>query len=326
MGLFDFLKKKPATPEPSPAAAPANAPAGDAASAPKPAPTGPRYKGSNYTLPVEETPAAPFVPPMPAMPQAAPEAPVQFPYQPSNVLEELLMRAAHEPALRPAFYQALVNEELFAVTPPNPDNPSSGELQLTPGMEIQLQVLHDGKIPLFSSVERIHEGGVAPADVTYIRVRGFDLLQMVQAADCVLNPFSPAGKLLASQEIQDLLAGNLFPPADGPGGQVPVQLAPPADEPTELLEALRAFATNKPFIAQAYLAEMRLENSDEPPRLLLAFRVPDNQDPAFLQELGPIIEGRLQGYQFVDMMLLMPSGAQEPLNQYFDQQTPYYQK
>ena len=313
MGLFDFLKKKPETPETPPAAVPG---------APAPAPTGPRYKGSNYTLPTDEP-----APPMPAMPLISEPTygqNPQFPFPPTNVLEELLMRAVNEPNLRPAFYRALLQEDLLAVLL-HKEGDADGEVPLTPGMEIQLQVLNDGKIPLFSSAARIFEGGNASEGVSYIRVRGQDLLHMVQATDCVLNPFSPAGKLLTSQEMQDLLASDLVSAADGPApDQVPVQIGPPAESPTVLLEALRAFCASRPVIEQAYLAELRLENSQELPRILLAF-LTDNQEAGFLQELGPVLEGRLEGYQFVDLMVLNPA-ADEPLNQYFNLQKPFYQR
>ncbi len=318
MGLFDFLKKKPETPKTPPAASP-NPPS----TAPTPAATGPRYKGSNYTLPTTEP-----VPPMPAMP-LLPEPtygqPASFPFPPTNVLEELLLRAVNEPNLRPAFYQALLHEELLAVTLLK-EGDAGGEVPLTPGMEIQLQVLNDGKIPLFSSAARIFEGGLAPEGVSYIKVRGQDLLQMVQATDCVLNPFSPAGKLLSSQEMQELLTNDLLAPADGAAAdqQIPVQIGAPATPPTELLAVLGEFCATRSFIEQAYLAELRPENSPEPPRLLLAF-LTDDQQADFLQDLGPVIEGRLEGYQFVDMMVLNPT-ADEPLNQYFAQQEPFYRR
>ncbi|UOG73031.1 enhanced serine sensitivity protein SseB [Hymenobacter tibetensis] len=317
MGLFDFLKKKPEAPQTPPAAAP------DTTTTPAAAPAGPRYKGSNYTMPTQEQ--APPIPPMPLIPEPAygqPQIP-DFPFPPSNILEELLMRAANEPNIRPAFYQALLHEELLAVTLPK-EGDAGGEVPLTPGMEIQLQVLNDGKIPVFSAVERIFEGGIAPEGVSFIRVRGQDLLQMIQATDCVLNPFSPAGKLLTSQEMQELLASDLIHPPTDPASQVPVQIGAPAEPPTVLLDALREYCATRPFIEKAYLAELRVENSPEPPRILLAFQS-DEQNAEFLQELGPVIEGRLEGYQFVDMMVLDPN-ADEPLNQYFNQQEPFFQR
>jgi hypothetical protein len=319
MGLFDFLKKKPEAPVTPPAAAP-NATSTPAA----PATTGPRYKGSNYTLPVEET-----APPMPAMPPLIPEPAYgqppmpNFPFPPTNILEELLMRAVNEPNVRPAFYQALLHEPLLAVTLPK-EGDEGGEVEITPGMEIQLQVLNDGKIPLFTAPERIFEGGMPAESVSYIRVRGLDLLQMVQATDCVLNPFSPAGKLLTSQEIQELLASDLTTPPAEAGGQVPVQLGPPAEAPTVLLDALSGFCAEHSFVEKAFLAEMRIENSPELPRLLLAFQT-EEQQAEFLQELGPVIEGKIEGYQFVDMMVLNPA-SEEPINQYFEQQEPFYQR
>lgn len=326
MGLFDFLKKKPETPEIPSAPTPAPASAG---ATPATAPAGPRYKGSNFTLPVEEAPAAPSMPLIPMMPaqESGSEQFMELPYQPTNVLEELLMRAVQEPNLRPAFYQALLHEELYAVTLPKEGQPG-GETQIEPGMEIQLQVLHDGNIPLFSSVDRIFEGGVTPDSVSYIHVRGLDLLQMVQATDCVLNPFSPAGKLLTSQEIQDLLTSDLInlPNAPAEGEQLPVQLGPPTVPPTALLESLSEFCAGKDFIEQAFIAEMHIENSTEPSRLLLAFQTDSpEQNPEFLQELGPVMEGRIEGYPFVDMMLLNPT-SDEPLNQYFNQQEPFYKR
>jgi len=244
-------------------------------------------------------------------------------FTPTNILEELLMRAAAEPEVRPSFYQALLAEELIVITAPKEDTPA-GEVTVEAGTEIQLQVLHDGKIPVFTSKERIFDGENVPEPLSFLRLRGFDLFNMIQGADCALNPFSVVGKLLPAGEIADLLAGKLFEggPA-APEGQM--LIGPPAEYPAALADALRAYCAEQPFIEAAYLAELRLENSPEPPRLLLAFHT-EQSDPAFLQELGPIIQGTLQGdHQFVDMMLLDPS-SDEPLNQYFAQVEPVYQR
>ena len=307
MGLFDFLKPKnqPAdAPAPTPPPA-AGAPAADA-------PSGPRYKGANYTLP---TPAAAPVPPppLPAPPQPA--------FEPVNQLEEALLRAATEPAARPLFYQGLLQEEVLVVLHPQ-ENLAKGEITPTEGMEIQLQVLTDGKIPVFTALERIREGAVELADLSYLRLRGFDLFQMVQGTDCALNPFSAVGKLLPAQELADLLAGHLTG-ADA-GQQVQVTLGEPTDYPTALADALRAYCATNPAIERAYLAQMQLQNSPEPPRLLLAFQAVDN-DPAFLQEVGPVVQPHVEGQQTLDMLLIDPTSP-EPINQYFLQTEPFYQK
>ena len=145
MGLFDFLKNKPgdtpATPSPAvPNAtpAPADKPAG-----------GPRYQGAKFTAPAEPGPAVPTF----QMPEPEP-----FPFEPENVLEQLLLLAATDENARPAFYQALLQEEILMILAPI-EGAETGEVILAEGQEIQLQVLNDGKLPIFSSVPRLSDGG-----------------------------------------------------------------------------------------------------------------------------------------------------------------------
>lgn len=328
MGLFDFLKKKDeGTPAPAPTPTPA---AGTTAAPETPAtpasPAGPRYKGSNYQMPAAPAPApVPFIPPAPPIPlpgglgQEAPQLPD---FQPLNILEQLLMQAAVEPQFRSPFYQALLGEEVVVVMA-GQEGQEPGEVTPTEGMEIQLQALHDGKIAVFTAVERIFDNGAVPeGSVAYLRLRGHDFFTMVKGADCALNPFSAVGKLLEAAEIEALLAGQLFEmpaPAD-----VQVSLHQPEPEPTELLEGLREYSATQDHIRTVYLAEMRMQNNPEQSRLLVAFDT-ENQDPAFLQDLGPVIQGKIGEAQFVDLMLI-DTASEEPLIQYLLTTTPVYQR
>jgi hypothetical protein len=313
MGLFDFLKSKkdsaaPAAPSPS-------TPAPAAPAADSPAPAGPRYKGASYTSPAPEPVPAPTLPAMPELP----------PFQPVNILEELLFNAASQPEFRPDFYRALLGEQLIVVMLPKEGDTTGGEVQPTEGMEIQLQVLNDGKIPVFSSLERLYEGGMEVDSVPYLRVRGIEFFQMIQGAECALNPFSPVGKLLPADELADLLAGRLFPGGEeAMAQQVPVLLGQPADYPTQLLEALRTFSVEKPAIQAVYIAQVQLQDNSAPPRLLLAFHTDDN-DAAFLQERGPVVQGNISDHELVDVLVLDPT-SQEPLNQYFTTVEPVYKR
>ncbi|UPL47483.1 enhanced serine sensitivity protein SseB [Hymenobacter sublimis] len=334
MGLFDFLKKKPedaaapaSAPTPSPAAATpgADSPA-TPASTEQNKPAGPRYKGSNYQMP-----AAPAAPPMPHIPPAPPiplpgafgeEAPQLPDFQPLNILEQLLMQAAVEPQFRSPFYQALLGEEVVVVMA-GKEGQEPGEITPTEGMEIQLQALHDGKIAVFTAVERIFDNGAVPeGSVAYMRLRGHDFFTMVQGADCALNPFSAVGKLLAADEVQALLSGQLF---EAPNPQdMQVSLHQPEPEPTELLEGLREYSATQPHIRTVYLTEMRMQHNPQEARLLVAFDT-EQQDPAFLQDLGPVIQGKIGDAQFVDLMLIDPN-SEEPLIQYLLTTTPVYQR
>ena len=309
MGLFDFLKNKPADES---AAAPAPATPGTV-----PAPTekpagGPRYQGAKFTAPAE--PAAPAF----TLPDPEP-----FPFQPENVLEQLLLLASTDENARPAFYQALLQEEILMILAPM-EGIAEGEVVLSEGQQIQLQILSDGKLPVFSSVPRLTDGGVDNGAVSYVRLPGHAFFNMVQGQDCVLNPFSPAGKLLPKDELAALLAGQLTGPLSPNGGDAQVLLSQPAEYPTAVAEALTTWAATQPHLEAAYLAQMQLADNPEVPRLLLAF-ISSNPDPSFMQELGPILEGKTTAYQFVDLMLL-DTNSDEGVNPYFKQVEPFYKK
>ena len=310
MGLFDFLKNKPgdtpATPSPAtPSAtpAPAEKPAG-----------GPRYQGAKFTAPVEPEPVVPTY--------QVPE-PMPLPFEPENVLEQLLLLAATQEDARPAFYQALLQEEILMILAPM-EGIEPGEVTLAEGQEIQLQVLSDGKLPIFSSPPRLTDGGIENGPVSYVRIPGHAFFNMIQGQDCVLNPFSPAGKILPKDELAALLAGQLAGPLSPTGGDAQVLLSQPAEMPTAVSEAVAAWAAGQSHIEAAYLAQMQVATNPDVPRLLLAFHS-TTSDPSFMQELGPVLEGKTDVYQFVDLMLL-DMNSEEGVNPYFKTIEPFYQK
>jgi hypothetical protein len=309
MGLFDFLKNKP---EPTPAAAPTPpaAPANTSSTG------GPRYQGAKFTAPPA---AAPAPEPIMQMPELPP-----MPFEPANILEHLLLLATNDENARPAFYQALLQEQILMVLAPN-DTLAPGEVVLNEGQEIQLQILSDGKIPVFSSEARLRDGNMAEVPVSFVRVPGHAFFNMVQGQDCVLNPFSPAGKLLPKEEVAALLAGQLTGgPAGAPEGEAQVQLSQPDAYPDGLVDGLREYCATNPNIDTAFLALMSVAGAPDNPRLLLAFETTES-DPAFLQDLGPVLNGKTGAYQFVDLMLLDIT-SDEGINPYFRQIEPVYRK
>ncbi|WP_375418950.1 enhanced serine sensitivity protein SseB C-terminal domain-containing protein [uncultured Hymenobacter sp.] len=320
MGLFDFLKSKPEPAAPTPPAAPNATP--DAPTAPGSTTSttsttgGPRYQGAKFTAPPAAVPA-------PRLPEPPP-----LPFQPTNVLEQLLLLASTDENARPAFYQALLQEEILMVLAPG-DTLAPGEVVLNEGQEIQLQVLSDGKLPIFSSAARLHDGNMAEAAaVSFVRVPGAAFFNMVQGQDCVLNPFSPAGKLLPKEEVAALLAGQLsgggLAPDGDPSAETQVQLTQPEAYPPGLTESLQAHCAGNPVIGAAYLAEMTVAEAPTAPRLLLAFDT-TTPDPAFLQQLGPVLDGKTGQYQFVDLMLL-DVNSDEGVNPYFRTIEPVYRR
>ncbi|MGI4872931.1 MAG: enhanced serine sensitivity protein SseB C-terminal domain-containing protein [Janthinobacterium lividum] len=310
MGLFDFLKKPEDAPVTPPTPTPAATGGPTATPEAAPAKTGPRYQGSNYTAPV-----APPAPAMPAMPEAPPMP--EFPFEPENVLEHLLLLAPVDENARPAFYQALLQENILMVLAPA-DNLTPGEIVLAEGQEIQLQVLQDGRLPIFTSAARLHDGGLDHSAMSWVQIPGQAFFAMTQGQDCVLNPFSPAGKLLPAAEIQALLAGQLTQGGQTLPADAQVTLSTPDPLPEGLAEALRDFGATMPAIRAIYLAQMQLVGDEsQPPRLLLGFETAD-QNPDFMQNLGPALEGRTGQFQHVDLMLV-DVNSDEGVNPYFRQ-------
>jgi hypothetical protein len=153
--------------------------------------------------------------------------------------------------------------------------------------------------------------------VSYVRVPGNAFFGMVQGQDCVLNPFSPAGKLLPKEELAALLAGQLTGPTLAgrrrrPGAAEPARGVPhrPGGRPCK-----GPGAPVRPHIEAAYLAQMQMANAPDVPRLLLGFDS-TSTDPSFLQELGPVLQGQTANFQFVDLMLLDQT-SDEGVNPYF---------
>ncbi|AIZ64110.1 hypothetical protein PK28_11120 [Hymenobacter sp. DG25B] len=317
MGLFDFLKsKKPA--EPTPAATPASSAPGT----PAPEAAGPRYKRPNYTSPA---PVELPLPPLPPMKQ--PIMPPMPTFEPNNALEAALLQAAQDPNSRALFYRELLRQNLVVLPAFEEENPATGLIIPEPGMQIQLQVLNDGKLPVFSSLDRVYENGAVSGDVAYMLISGLDYFRMVQGAECVLNPFSPFGKLLTVPELEDLLAGNLSgadEEEDSSLADKRVSLDQPAERPEALIHAVRIFGASHPAIESVYLAQLTVEDNPAPPRLLLGFII-DNEDTSLFPEMGPILQGHLQQDQTIDLMLINPS-AEDPLANYFRGTEPIYQR
>lgn len=333
MGLFDFLKKKdePAATPPVNAPQPA-APAptdGGAAPAQPAAPAkpegGPRYQRPAFAAksaadiqPSFTSTQAPQlqVPPMPE-PQ-----PMPLPFEPANNLEQVLLLAAQDPQYRLAFYHELMQAQLLVLTN-TPEGAEPGEVTVAEGTEVQLHMLHDGRIPIFSSEDRIYEGGPQQGEVSFLRVPAPGFFQMTQGAECVLNPFSPFGKLLVAPEIEDMMTGRIFnqPGQEGQPEGPQAQLVPLPEPPAGLAGALREFCAQHPHIMMAFLAHVQIEGEEAPSRMLLAFHV-EGEDMDFLNEMGPAIQEHLQE-QAIDVARLSPD-PNEPLTAFFTQQEPLY--
>jgi hypothetical protein len=116
--------------------------------------------------------------------------------------------------------------------------------------------------------------------------------------------------------------GSIFRPGEtwtAKGGEQ-VLLAQPAQYPHELVRALRSFFTNKPIVRAAYLAQMHMPSSGDPPHVVIGVDAGGDL-PSIAGEVGLIAREVLGESEFVD---LIPIG-QGPISEYMTAQTePFY--
>ena len=122
-------------------------------------------------------------------------------------LDALIRLAASEPAYRNTFFRQLLSDELYVLTQEAvPTHPRKKD----PQPVIKLIAYPDGKIPVFTSRERIYDQDKIQDPVFFIHMNGRSLLERTQGATLLLNPYSDTGRELLPEEIDRLLDGSFF--------------------------------------------------------------------------------------------------------------------
>lgn len=154
-------------------------------------------------------------------------------FQPENELEEAVLAAVRD-GDRAGLLAALAHAEVYV--------PATGS-----GRDVQLATIERGGvsfIPVFTSLTRLRV--IAPDGTGYMRVAGRGLASVrPQGVPVVVNPGSDVGTVLAPADVAEL--GSAPQPAD-PW----LLVGEPAQEPEELLEAIRGLAEEEPAIRKAY--------------------------------------------------------------------------
>ncbi len=127
---------------------------------------------------------------------------------PENELEIALMNGAEDMQARKEFYQKLLWNNLYVLTPE--DFIQSGEQTAEEDIKVRLITFDDGVIPVFTSANRISDSNVVKEPINYISLRGQDLFEITEGSTLVLNPYSEYGKELYPEEIEDLMNGSIF--------------------------------------------------------------------------------------------------------------------
>jgi len=201
-------------------------------------------------------------------------------FEPENKLEESLMKAAKDPAHRPQFYRDFLEADIFIIQPtPSPEE--SGLIILEQAKKIAIQSIEfNGKpcLPIFSSLPRLQ--AVLREEAGYLALNTLEFLKITQGAGLVLNPGSDYGKEFSTKEIQSLLDGSIWQPAQVHEVEAPiqVQVGQPANYPHQLTEALTRLFKGLKEVKAAYLAHFFNPAEDEKPHTLIGIEVTGDWD------------------------------------------------
>jgi hypothetical protein len=239
-------------------------------------------------------------------------------------LDMLVKKAVTEPAFRAEFYKRLLSDELVVIT--NKSKLEKGGQILQIGTNVNLVSYPDGKIPVFTSTERIFDKGVIKEKVEYLRMKGENLFDLTKGATFLINPYSDYGKELLPEEIEKMLSGKIF--TDNTKTLTiekvtEVQIGQPAKYPTDIVNSLKILFANRPNVKAAYLGWIYDPTSGEPPHYI--FGLDANGDlESLTQEAGFTAKQFLSSSEFVDFINVYSKGG---LSDYFLKSVdPFYER
>jgi hypothetical protein len=131
-------------------------------------------------------------------------------FEPENSLEALMQAAGKDPGVAPTFYRALLETELYVLTPETPLQPGRRRsLKFQERINIA-SVEFQGMtwLPAFTSKRRISDYVREPEICLGAAAR--NLFEMLPDANFWLNPLSECQKPLPASEVALLMNGKIF--------------------------------------------------------------------------------------------------------------------
>jgi SseB protein N-terminal domain len=131
-------------------------------------------------------------------------------FDPENSLEALMQAAGKDASVVPEFYRALLETEIYILTPEAPMKPGRRRsLKFQEQINVATVDFQNMKWhPAFTSKKRIADYVREPE--TCLGAAARDLFQMLPASNFWLNPLSECQKPLPASEIALLMSGKIF--------------------------------------------------------------------------------------------------------------------
>jgi hypothetical protein len=238
-------------------------------------------------------------------------------------LETLLQKAAVAPENRSTFYKRILTDKLVVLTQ---ESGFQGERVLEKDTQVQIVTYPDGKIPAFTSKERIFDKGIVKEEVAFLEIKGEDLLTLLKDTTIVLNPYSDYGKELLPNEIKSILNGSILTDSHKKitiEKETTIQIGQPANYPTEITTALSNLFANYPNVKSAFVGWIYNPNSGEPPHYI--FGIDGEGDlQEITNEAGFTAKQFLKPDEIVDFTRIDKNGG---VSDYFlKSTTPFYKR
>ncbi|MBT0728135.1 enhanced serine sensitivity protein SseB [Rosenbergiella australiborealis] len=235
-------------------------------------------------------------------------------------LEKLLEQAATEPAYRPAFFQALLDADVWVL---------GRSVDHTLTAESTVELTHwekaDGEsiIPFFTSEQVLSE--VCESGEPWVKLPVKILFELTRGNNLFLNPKCRTGKEFSASEIAALLdnRGDALSEQRVIEGGETLLISAIDELPAQLVSSLTTlFAGLKP-VRRAFLAEIR-EGEGLASNLLLGIEADENID-AIIQQAGQVAVDTLPDDALIDLCEItdQPTGISHFFTAHI---TPFYER
>lgn len=235
-------------------------------------------------------------------------------------LDKLLERAIKDPSSRINFYKRLINEKLIVIVNKKFD------ADVDRNSVLNITTLQDGRVPVFTSKERIFDNGIIKRYVDLVEINAKKLFEITKGATLILNPYSKYNKKIVPEEIEQILDGRIFL-ADNPTeimvnrNSKPV-VGEPTEYPTEIIDALKNLFSQRHDVQCAYFGWAYLYDSNDKPHYIFGIKTNGNIDQ-IICDAGDIVRGFLSKDDFVDFINMNSKGE---IIDYLKSTEPFYTK
>lgn len=244
-------------------------------------------------------------------------------------LEDLLQKAANEPAYRPVFLEKLLNGHVYCLgTTDTQQHNRHGLVELQQGDHIYLRKWqnHEGRsiVPFFLSVDSLSKA--IEQQESYLRLSTRELFDITLGDHLMLNPNLPYGKEFIPEEINSLLQQGSVGATEQFVAEEDIQvlLGQPSQYPDQMVEQLNKFFQQHSEIEKAYLALMHNPARDEKPVLVVGvlFNIAE-RNQTLMNQIGQVAYDSLG--EIVDIFMIDPQES-SGLSGYMFETEPFYHR